>query len=326
MLCQCPKCETIFRLSRAQLDGAAGQVSCSICQFEFDAYESLIPDPGEAAASEPAAESARDINDDHVPIIVIDEDEHDDDDMSVLFSASLEEQEDLPADMQRALSEAVVPSSESESEPDDPEQESPIPEYMESVSEGSSDDPGADSSAGRLSEQLESELMEAGLHSAIVSTHRVRRLIWNSAAALLIMTLGLQYIYVIRDELAQSSSYRPWIETYCGIIGCHIPLRRELQSIELLQREIAQDPDADNVLQVRAMFVNQATFRQAYPVVQVTLSDTNNQIIAMRQLRPEEYLLDEPANQGMIPGRQVTLELRFFKPEQAVSTYEFDFL
>ena len=331
MLCQCPKCETIFRLSREQLDSADGQVSCSVCQFEFDAYESLIPEPGDKTAAEPPVEVESTPGNDHVPIIVI---EDDDDEMSVLFSASLEDQDDLPGDIEQIHIEAAIPDSAPESAPEseqglaseatpvaEPEQQeldNLIPDYMESAR--------SDSDAGGLSEQLESELMEAGLRNAAIGTHRMRRLIWNSGAVLLILALGLQFIYVIRDELAQSSSYRPWIETYCRIIGCNIPLRRELQSIELLQREISQDPDQDNVLRVRAMFVNQAAFKQAYPIVQVTLSNTSNQIIAMRQLHPEEYLLDQPVKQGMIPGRQVILELRFFKPEQPVSTYEFDFL
>lgn len=321
MLCQCPKCETIFRLSREQLDGADGQVSCSVCQFEFDAYESLIPDPDDKATVAAPAKAENPHRNDHVPIIIVEDDEDDEDDneMSVLFSASLEDQEELHDDIDLAHFEAAAPDAEPGPEPEQQKSKSePIPEYMESASS----EPGA----GGLSEQLESELMEAGLHNAIIATHRMRRLIWNSGAALLILTLGLQYIYVIRDELAQSNSSRPWIETYCNILGCDIPLRRELQSIELLQREISQDPDQDNVLRVRAMFVNQAQFKQAYPVIQVTLSDTSNQVIAIRRLQPEEYLADQPVRQGMIPGRQVTLELRFFKPEQPVSTYEFDFL
>jgi len=319
MLCQCPKCETIFRLSHAQLDHSAGQVSCSVCQFEFDAYESLIPEPGEAPESESPAEHEGTLSDDLVPIIVVEDD--DDDEMSVLFSASLEDQDDLYNDID--LAHLEVAASEQKPEPVSDE---PIPEYMESASSEPDSDANSGSSAGRLSEQLESELMEAGLHSAVISTHRMRRLLWNSGAALLILTLGLQYIYVIRNELAQSSSYRPWIETYCGLVGCNIPLRRELQSIELLQREISQDQDHDHILQVRAMFVNHASFKQAYPIVKVTLSDTSNRIIAMRLLHPREYLIDQPVDQGMIPGRQVTLELEFLKPRQPVSTYEFDFM
>jgi len=339
ILCQCPKCETIFRLSREQLDIADGQVSCSVCQFEFDAYECLTPDPENRNTATPPAEDEDAIGSDLVPIIIV-EDSDDDDEMSVLFSASLEEQDGLHNVIDLARFEAAEPESEQGPEPEpepDPAFDA-IPEYMESADSNhdldanpdSAPDSTPDSEPGpgpvRLSEQLESELMEAGLHNAAAATHRMHRLAWSSGAVVLILALGLQYIYVIRNELAQSNSYRPWIESYCNIIGCDIPLRRQLQSIELLQREIAQDPKQDNVLRVRAMFVNQARFRQAYPVVQVTLSDTNNQVIAMRRVKPEEYLDKQSIGQGMIPGRQVTLDLRFFKPEQAVSTYEFDFL
>ncbi len=330
MLCQCPKCETIFRLNREHLDIADGQVSCSVCQFEFDAYECLIPDPDKKSQASPPVETDNSPGSDLVPIIIEeDEDDEHDDEMSVMFSASLEEQDELYGDIDLSRFEAATQGSDlnpeqgSEQNLEAGQQElesEPIPNYMESASQDSSP------SAGKLSEQLESELMEAGLHNAVIATHRVRRLAWNSGAVLLILALGLQYIYVIRNELAQSSNYRPWIESYCKLIDCHIPLRRELQSIELLQREIAQDPDQDNVLRVRAMFVNQARFKQAYPIVQVTLSDTNNQVIAMRRIKPEEYLADQSIQQGMLPGRQVTLDLRFFKPEQPVSTYEFDFL
>ena len=112
-------------------------------------------------------------------------------------------------------------------------------------------------------------------------THRKRRILWNTGTVLLILALGMQYIYVSRNELAQTADTRPWVERYCKLVGCELPLRRDVQSIELLQREITQDLERDDVLHVRAMFVNHAGFTQSWPIVQITLSDTSNQVIVI---------------------------------------------
>ncbi len=371
MLCQCPKCETIFRLGREQLDVADGLVACSICEYEFDAYDILVPEPGDRKAPAHPVEAETLVAapgqaqtfddtpiDDEVPIIIIDDEE--DNDMSVLYSASIEEQ------IQQAKASHVseeplatlitIPEIEPDdtsmiAEPEEPEVAAPEP-TLQGEQAAAMDEPEADAGldlteqmdlpepkhgpdkpeppAPRrkegLPEQLETELMSAKLHQAAIATHRTRRLLWNTGTVLLILALGMQYIYVIRNELAQSAESRPWAERYCKLVGCELPLRRDVQSIELLQREITQDLERDDVLHVRAMFVNQAGFTQSWPIVQVTLSDTSNQVIAMRRLKPAEYLIDEPVKQGMLPGKQVIIDLRFLKPEKPVSTYEFDFL
>ena len=56
MYAQCPNCQTVFNISDAQLQAAAGKVRCGSCQETFNAFENLLDHlPGQQpAAAAPA--------------------------------------------------------------------------------------------------------------------------------------------------------------------------------------------------------------------------------------------------------------------------------
>lgn len=140
--------------------------------------------------------------------------------------------------------------------------------------------------------------------------------LWSSGIILLLALLAMQYVYAMRNDLARTAEFRPLLEPFCAAVKiftrCEIPLRRDLTQIELQGRSIRPHPRFQNALLVSVTLLNKASFRQAYPAIELTLADFNGALIARRRFQPADYLLtDVDIKQGLAPQgvTQVGLEI-----------------
>jgi|GEM_PF-296687 len=115
----------------------------------------------------------------------------------------------------------------------------------------------------------------------------------------------LQAAYVFRAELAlQQPAVRPILERMCGWLECDIPLPRksELVSIEVSDLHPDTAPattptstsatlqNSANLLILTATLKNRAAFVQAYPHLELTLTDVRDQPMVRRVFSPVDYL------------------------------------
>ena len=119
---------------------------------------------------------------------------------------------------------------------------------------------------------------------------RVSR-VWGLINICILVILVGQAIYLYRAELSIfSPSVRPYLEQYCEILNCKIPILQQtkLLSIESsdMQKEAAQEGVATLIVMIR----NQATFPQLFPSLELTLTDTKDKALASRIFSPGEYL------------------------------------
>jgi hypothetical protein len=78
---------------------------------------------------------------------------------------------------------------------------------------------------------------------------------------------------------------------------------------------------------ITATLVNTAPHPQPFPLVELTLSDLQGQIVALRRFRPAEYLsAQETAQNPMEPGVPAALKLEIRDPGSHALAFEFDFL
>ena len=152
---------------------------------------------------------------------------------------------------------------------------------------------------------------------------------WGAiAAALLLIALLIgQYGYVERYRLAAVPQLRPVLEYGCQLLGCDLPLRRDVARVEILEREVRDHPQVDDALLIHVSFVNHADFTQPYPVFAVSFSDVSGTPIAARRFRPDEYLSDaRHPDDGMKPGERAQLTLEVVDPSDRAVSFQFDFL
>ncbi len=149
---------------------------------------------------------------------------------------------------------------------------------------------------------------------------------WVAGCALLMLTLGCQIAWAERARWINDGRVRPWLDSACATVGCRLPLRRDASALSLLSRDIRPHPSVENALIISATLRNDADFTQAYPVVDISLSNLDEQRIAMRRFLPTEYLGDARAiERGLEPGASAALVVEIADPGRNAVAFEFSF-
>jgi len=150
---------------------------------------------------------------------------------------------------------------------------------------------------------------------------------WTLGATGLLLCLLAQIGYAERSTLLDDVRVRLVLERVCDPLGCHLPLRHEPARLELLSRDIRPHPSVPNALIISATLRNDAAFAQAFPGVEISLSDLDENRIAMRRFLPQEYLGDAHSiASGLAPGATAALVFEVADPGKNAVAFEFKFL
>lgn len=134
--------------------------------------------------------------------------------------------------------------------------------------------------------------------------------LWLIGALLLLASLGVQGLYFFRSDLAaRHPEFKPFLQQFCGLLRCSIrlPANPDLLSIEASNLEA--DPQRANLIALNAILRNRAKLAQEYPQLELTLTDTQDRMIARRIFAPGEYAKSVDLNRGMAPNEEVTVKL-----------------
>jgi predicted Zn finger-like uncharacterized protein len=297
MYTQCPSCLTVYRLKAETLAHARGEFRCGHCGEVFDGLERLaeqLPEgnfqdlPDQAQSPTPVVLS--------IPAM-------------------------HPKPRQEALFESGAGTRGERLEPRlpgewlaggaDPPPSRPIPAF----------DPAA------APPPVPSSVRGAARRAAARPARRGGNAWWWSASAMLALALTAQVGFAERERLLEDDRARPLLDRACAEIGCTLPMRSALASIRLQSREVRPHPDAPKALRISASMINDATFVQRFPVVEVVLSDLTERPIAMRRFLPGEYLADASNEvRGFPPGATTPLVFDVADPGQEAVAFEFRFL
>lgn len=299
----CPRCASVFRLGTDQLDAAQGWVQCSVCGTAFDAHPSLLMEDGSPLPAAVAHKTAEPAPPTEAP---------------------------LPG----------APSSNIETSSPAPSGEAPVPETPQDIAEHAtsldlpsiiimdpdipvSDDPGPMPNFYPAPPPPREPVAVAPLAPAVPAkppitaarieyptpppaTRASRRHskpgIWGFAAVLLLLLLLAQTVYFLRDALvAQFPHTRPALAQACALIGCTLPLPKNLASLQVVGSDLQRE--AGDRLNLVLTLGNQANEAQAWPVLVLTLNDQRNRPLARRSFVPSEYLADAERIAAGIPPR-----------------------
>jgi hypothetical protein len=118
-----------------------------------------------------------------------------------------------------------------------------------------------------------------------------RRWPWLLGALLLLLTLLAQAAYHYRSAITLLfPETKPYAAALCASLGCELPLpqRTELMSIEA--SDLQADTTNPNVMVLSATLKNRAIFNQQYPLLELTLTDAQDQPVVRRVLAPQDFL------------------------------------
>jgi predicted Zn finger-like uncharacterized protein len=147
---------------------------------------------------------------------------------------------------------------------------------------------------------------------------------WILGNLLLCAVLLGQGIYFYGSDLARlSPPLKPVLAALCGVLGCELTPPQDINLIDLVEARVAPHPKFTKALRIRATLVNRAPFAQAYPTMEVTLSDNSGQVIARRAFRPIEYVEKTRVDGELLPPNvAVPVLLDVTHPDSRALGYE----
>lgn len=261
MITQCPSCHTHFRVHAEQLAARAGQVRCGRCSRIFDALEYLIEESAQARA--PLAEEAAGVQ-------------------GAAIGGEVHP-EPVPAQAVQAPAEApppaAAPSTASLPEPSWVASEpalAVLPELQRPEPAGVAADAGE---------------FDFGPGAAADPARRARRWPWLLGALLLLALLLAQAAYYYRSALVVLfPQAKPYAAELCARLGCDLPLPRRVELISIEASDLQADTTNPNVMVLSATLKNRAIFDQQLPLLELTLTDAQDQPVVRRVLSPGDYV------------------------------------
>lgn len=150
---------------------------------------------------------------------------------------------------------------------------------------------------------------------------------WWAACGVLAVVLLAQIAWAERARWAGHAHARATLQRVCALLGCEPPQYHDLTQLQLVSRDIRPHPSVADALVIGATLRNNADLAQGFPVLQVTLSDLDEQRIAMRRFQPHEYIHDRSVRSlGLAPGGNATIALEVADPGRNAIAFEFAFL
>jgi len=129
---------------------------------------------------------------------------------------------------------------------------------------------------------------------------------WSLASLFMLILLVGQLTYVFRMELTETiPNTRPYLEKYCAIFSCTLPFPQQIDLLSIEASDLQVNPkNQTEVITLTATIRNHATFSQALPQLELSLTDTHNKLLSSRILTVEDYLQDEIGTVEFIPPHQ----------------------
>ena len=146
--------------------------------------------------------------------------------------------------------------------------------------------------------------------------------VWLLGGVLLLVLLAAQVAYFYAPQLARDARLKPWLALYCERTGCDLKPPRGTSSIELVQTSVAPHPRYENALRLSAVLVNRAEQAQPYPIMEVSLTDSEGQVLTRRSFAPTQYLESPVPHDALTPNVAVRARLNVTNADGRAVGYE----
>jgi len=314
---RCTSCGTVFRVVQDQLKVSEGWVRCGRCDAVFNALEGLFDlerepppewtEPQRAAAAGPAEF--------HV-------DGPDEDDAQERYDPALVDRIDEQIFGARRSSAFgaltnLKPAERRQPDFSDARFDTDLPPEAAADAEAST--------APLSTSTVDSGSDDSAAPEFVREAERQER--WQSSGArktlafgvlLLLLLLAGQVVHQHRDLLAARWPVaEPALASWCEIAGCTLAPPRRIEDIAVESTALARAA-APDAFRLSVVLRNRGATRAAMPWIDLTLTDTNGQLVARRALSPQDFRI---ARAVLDAGAEATLQAQLGTGNPRVSGY-----
>jgi hypothetical protein len=114
----------------------------------------------------------------------------------------------------------------------------------------------------------------------------------NVLTALLLVVLALaQGIYASRNTIAQQHpATQPYLAKACHWLKCEMALAHDVKQLSIEDTALTQSKIRTDVIKLSGTITNHGAYAQAYPELELSLTDANDIVILRRYLKASEYV------------------------------------
>lgn len=119
-----------------------------------------------------------------------------------------------------------------------------------------------------------------------------KRNIWLlSAICLLLIVAMLQSAYFLRSKIAANyPQFKPYLVQACEHLHCKINLPQQLDLLTIDDSDMQESEGYQDVIAFSSLIINNANYAQAYPNIELTLTDAEDKPVLRKLVKPQEYL------------------------------------
>lgn len=196
-------------------------------------------------------------------------------------------------------------------------------EAANAIQQSPSSNPNLEANPATLAEQVQfvEELTDEVPEDSPPSRSNRWAIIWG--LFLLTLVLIAQALYFFRVEIAaRLPGIKPLLVEYCELVSCTVDLPKNVELIAIESSELESDPKQNNVVTLHVLIHNSAPYAQAYPNLELTLTDTLDHALARRVYHPYEYLkAGDDEKTGTPANRDLNIKLHLDTTDLKPSGY-----
>ena len=120
---------------------------------------------------------------------------------------------------------------------------------------------------------------------------RVPSWIFGMSVPVLVLLFAGQALFHFRDAIAAHwPKTKPMLIKLCAAAGCEVRALQDVAGLSIEASDLQADPAHKGLLILSATIRNRAPYALAYPYLELTLSDTQDQPVVRRAFAPGEYI------------------------------------
>jgi predicted Zn finger-like uncharacterized protein len=309
MKTRCAHCQTTFRVTPEQLKARAGKVRCGQCQTVFNALDNLLEESLPATPVPPPMTQ-----------------------QTVEVEVQVEAEDTAPT---FTVLDPTQPGLENDPTDTDPTDTDPrIDILLEPVEAppalSESQAQALGKATGLILPRETTEIpgyskWTEGVMATAFAPEEEKSTRWPFILAAILLIIGLvgQMAFHFRSEIAVSApALRPLLEALSQALDTDIPLPRHVDLVSIEASDLQNDATQGNLLVLNATVRNRAGYPQAYPSLELSLTDTQDAAIARRVFSPAEYLsAKQPADPSFAANSDIAIRLLIEAKDISASGY-----
>lgn len=153
--------------------------------------------------------------------------------------------------------------------------------------------------------------------------NKLKPWLWTVASILAILVAIVQSVYFLRNEIAlYYPQFKPILVKSCQVLHCKIQLPEQIEFIVIDDSDMQEDPERVGLIYFSSTLINTGNHAVAYPNLELTLTDVDDNPVVRRIFKPAEYLpADLTQQNGFTVSAEIKIKLAITTSEAKVSGY-----